>query len=55
MSILNIDEVLPYLSVTPLYNKLDQDKVLYNFLRGEIYGYIKAKPGEYYNAIMKAL
>jgi predicted transcriptional regulator len=41
--------------VAPLYNKLDQDKVLYNFLRGEIYGYIKAKPGMNYNAIMHEL
>jgi predicted transcriptional regulator len=41
--------------VAPLYNKLDQDKVLYNFLRGEIYGYIKAKPGVNYNALMHEL
>ncbi|MCK5561900.1 MAG: winged helix-turn-helix transcriptional regulator, partial [Thermoplasmata archaeon] len=39
----------------PLYNKLHHDDVLDNFIRGQIYGYILAKPGNHYNAIKKAL
>jgi predicted transcriptional regulator len=39
----------------PLYNKLHPDNILNNFLRGRIYGYISAKPGENYNSIKKAL
>jgi predicted transcriptional regulator len=46
-----------FLSVlfVPLYNKLHQDKVLDNYIRGQIHGYIKARPGEHYNAIKSAL
>ncbi len=46
-----------FLSVifVPMYNKLHPDNIFNNFLRGQIYGYINAKPGENYNAIKKAL
>jgi predicted transcriptional regulator len=43
------------LILIPLYNKLNRDEVLDNFIRGKIYGYILAKPGDHYNAIKKAL
>jgi predicted transcriptional regulator len=39
----------------PLYNRLHQEKVLDNYTRGQIHGYIKARPGEHYNAIKSAL
>jgi predicted transcriptional regulator len=42
-------------AVVPLYNKLDQDKVLYNLIRGQIYGFIKAKPGEHYSSVKQEL
>jgi predicted transcriptional regulator len=38
-----------------LYSKIARTKVLDNFLRGKIYGYILANPGDHYNAIMDAL
>jgi predicted transcriptional regulator len=41
--------------VVPMYNKLNQDKVLYNLVRGQIFGYVKAKPGDNYNNIKKSL
>jgi predicted transcriptional regulator len=39
----------------PLYNKLHPDNIFDNYARGQIHGYIKAKPGEHYSAIKKAL
>jgi uncharacterized membrane protein/DNA-binding MarR family transcriptional regulator len=39
----------------PLYTKIKKDDVLDHFLRGQVYGYIKANPGEHYNSIKKAL
>jgi predicted transcriptional regulator len=39
----------------PLYNRLHPKKVFDNYTRGQIHGYIKAKPGEHYNAIKSAL
>ena len=39
----------------PLYTKLKKDDILDHFVRGQVYGYIKANPGEHYNSIKKAL
>jgi uncharacterized membrane protein/DNA-binding MarR family transcriptional regulator len=39
----------------PLYTKLRKDDILDHFVRGQVYGYIKANPGEHYNSIKKAL
>ena len=39
----------------PLYTKLRKEKVLDDFTRGRIYGYITAFPGEHYNSIKRAL
>jgi predicted transcriptional regulator len=39
----------------PLYNRLHPENVLNNYTRGQIHGFIKAKPGENYAAIKKAL
>jgi predicted transcriptional regulator len=39
----------------PLYNRLHPDNIFNNFLRGQIYGYIKAKPGDHYNSIKSSL
>ncbi|MGQ9583461.1 MAG: winged helix-turn-helix transcriptional regulator [Thermoplasmatota archaeon] len=39
----------------PLYTKIKRDDILDHFIRGQVYGYIKANPGEHYNSIKKAL
>jgi uncharacterized membrane protein/DNA-binding MarR family transcriptional regulator len=39
----------------PLYSKIRKDDILDHFVRGQVYGYIKANPGEHYNSIKKAL
>jgi predicted transcriptional regulator len=39
----------------PLYTKIKREKILDHFVRGKIYGYILANPGEHYNAIRQAL
>jgi hypothetical protein len=39
----------------PLYNKLHPENIFNNYTRGQIHGYIKAKPGENYSAIKRAL
>jgi len=43
------------LLVVPLYVKRKQDKVLENFVRGQIFGFIQANPGTHYNYIKRAL
>ncbi len=44
-----------FLMLLPLYSKIKREKVLDHFIRGQIYGYIMANPGEHYNAIKLAL
>ncbi len=39
----------------PLFTRLNKDEVLDNFLRGAIYGYVVANPGEHYSTIRDAL
>jgi DNA-binding MarR family transcriptional regulator len=39
--------------IIPLYNKIDRDKVLDNYLRNQIYKYIQTNPGTNYSEIMK--
>ena len=39
----------------PLYSKIKREKVLDHFIRGQIFGYVMANPGEHYNAIKQAL
>lgn len=39
----------------PLYTRIRKVDVLDQFVRGEIYGYIKANPGVYYNQIIQDL
>lgn len=41
--------------LVPLYSKLNKEKVLNQFLRGQIYGYVMAYPGENYSSIKKAM
>lgn len=41
--------------LVPLYSRLSKEKVLNQFLRGQIYGYIMAYPGENYSSIKKAM
>jgi predicted transcriptional regulator len=43
------------LLIVPLYVKRKHNKVLENFVRGQIYGYIQAYPGTHYNFIKRAL
>lgn len=44
-----------FLIVAPLYTKIKRERVLDHFVRGQIFGYIQANPGEHYNAIKDAL
>lgn len=44
-----------FLLIVPLYTKIRRERVLDHFIRGQIYGYILANPGEHYNAIKLAL
>jgi len=37
----------------PLYTRLDKEDVLDQFVRGQIYGYIKTNPGAHYNQIRR--
>lgn len=39
----------------PLYTRIKKGKVLDHFLRGQVYGFIKANPGAHYNLIRKKL
>ena len=39
----------------PLYTRLKKEEVLDQFLRGQIYGYIKAHPGAHYNQLKRDL
>jgi predicted transcriptional regulator len=39
----------------PLYTKLRKERVMDDFTRGRIFGYIGANPGEHFNAIKRAL
>ncbi len=41
--------------LVPLYSKLRKEEVLNQFLRGQIYGYIMAYPGENYSSIKRAM
>lgn len=43
------------LLIVPLYSRIHHDEVLDNFTRGQIFGYIKARPGEHYNSIKESL
>ena len=44
-----------FMLIVPLYTKIRRERVLDHFIRGQIYGYILANPGEHYNAIKLAL
>ena len=57
-SILAVNENAKYgflLMLLPLYSKIKREKVLDHFIRGQIFGYVMANPGEHYNAIKQAL
>ncbi|MFQ5885304.1 MAG: OmpL47-type beta-barrel domain-containing protein, partial [Thermoplasmata archaeon] len=41
--------------LVPLYSKLRKEEVLNQFLRGQIFGYIMAYPGENYSSIKRAM
>ena len=38
-----------------MLGRIKREKVLDNFIRGQIYGYIKANPGDHYNSIKEKL
>lgn len=46
---------LSFSLLVPLFTRLRRDKVLDNFTRGQIYGYIQANPGAHYSAIQQVL
>lgn len=39
----------------PLYSKIKRDEVLDQFVRGQVYGYIKTHPGDHFNEIKRQL
>jgi predicted transcriptional regulator len=43
------------LLIVPMYNRLHPKRVMDNFIRGKIIGYIEARPGDNYNKIKFAL
>lgn len=43
------------LMVVPLYTRIKRGKVLDHFMRGQVYGFIKANPGAHYNLIRRKL
>ncbi|MFQ6061540.1 MAG: winged helix-turn-helix transcriptional regulator, partial [Thermoplasmata archaeon] len=58
VALIGVDEnarFLFFLLVAPLYTKIKREKILDHFVRGQIYGYILANPGEHYNGIREAL
>ena len=38
-------------ALVPLYTRIKKEKALDHFVRGQVYEYIKMKPGQHYNAI----
>lgn len=38
-----------------MLGRIKREKILDNFIRGQIYGYIKANPGDHYNSIKEKL
>jgi predicted transcriptional regulator len=57
-AILAVNENAKYgflLMLLPLYSKIKREKVLDHFIRGQIFGYVMANPGEHYNGIKQAL
>jgi len=46
---------LSFALLVPLFTRLKRDRVLDNFTRGQIYGYIQANPGAHYSAIQEVL
>jgi len=43
------------LVLVPLYTRINREKTLDNYIRGQIHGYILARPGCHYNAIKQTL
>lgn len=46
---------LAFSLLMPLFTRIRRDKVLDNFTRGQIFGYIQANPGAHYSAIAQVL
>ena len=46
---------LAFSLIVPLFTRLKPDRVLDNFTRGQIYGYIRANPGAHYSELHQAL
>ena len=44
-----------WLLCLPLYGRLRKDEVLDQFVRGQIYGYVRANPGDCYSSIRDSL
>jgi DNA-binding MarR family transcriptional regulator len=43
------------LAVVPLYSKIRREEVLDQFVRGQVFGYIQANPGDHYSSIRQTL
>jgi predicted transcriptional regulator len=46
---------LAFSVIVPLFTRIRRERVLDNFTRGQIYGYIQANPGAHYSAIQQVL
>jgi predicted transcriptional regulator len=46
---------LAFSLIVPLFSRIRKERVLDNFTRGQIYGYIQANPGAHYSAIQQVL
>ncbi|MBM4249170.1 MAG: winged helix-turn-helix transcriptional regulator [Euryarchaeota archaeon] len=43
------------LALVPLYSKIRKEEVLDQFVRGQVFGYIQANPGDHYSSIRQTL
>jgi len=43
------------LALAPLYSKIRKEEVLDQFVRGQVFGYVQANPGDHYSAIRETL
>ncbi|MEM4728841.1 MAG: winged helix-turn-helix transcriptional regulator [Thermoplasmata archaeon] len=43
------------LALVPLYSKIKKEEVLDQFVRGQVFGYIQANPGDHYSSIRRTL
>jgi len=50
-----VGRVKVLIALVPLYSKIRKEAVLDQFVRGQVYGYIHANPGDHYSSIRESL